>query len=581
AQCYVESNYAFTGYTYGLGSVESYGYNIGLMVDSLNLQSVRYNTITGHAFYDANANSIKDATEPFYKPAKVNVMRGTDTFSIITPSGYFETFVDTGTYHSRLATLSPYHTVVPVQDTSSFSSYFNIDTVVFAVQPIPGKRDMFVNLFPISPARPGFRVKYKLVYGNKGTDTADVTITLVKASKLNFDSASVAPAYAVADTLRWNFTALKPGDGGAVTIYFTSHTPPALNQNDTLVSVATITSGATDETPADNISTLRQRVTGSYDPNDKKEIHDGRMLGSSIAAGEKLQYTIRFQNTGSDTAFNIFIKDTLDTKLDWNSLQMISASHDYQLSVKNGVCTWIFNDILLVDSNRNEPMSHGYVSFEINARETVVAGDVIQNRASIYFDHNLPIVTNTDNTSIVTAVFPVKLLSFTATKREGDNLLKWRVAQQSQFSHFELERSDNGRDFTRIATMAGGPEEFSYADNKFPRSMNYYRLRMVDVDGSYTYSPVRKINNTGAMDVTVYPNPATNLIQVRVESIVPKALDLQVLSADGRVVITGKIAIGAGSTIVPVNTAALAKGVYMLRLAAPDEAPVTIRFQKQ
>jgi len=155
----------------------------------------------------------------------------------------------------------------------------------------------------------------------------------------------------------------------------------------------------------DDTSFVAQLVTGAYDPNDKQENVAGKIPLAKITSGEDIQYVIRFQNTGTDTAFTVRIADTLDTKLDWNSLQMTAASHAYKMKVDDGnKITWIFDNILLPDSNINEPLSHGYLAFRIKAKTNLSAGDYFQNKASIYFDYNLPIVTNTAITVVSNAI---------------------------------------------------------------------------------------------------------------------------------------------------------------------------------
>jgi hypothetical protein len=210
----------------------------------------------------------------------------------------------------------------------------------------------------------------------------------------------------------------------------------------------------------------------------------------------------------------------------------------------------------------------------------VVAGDNIQNRASIYFDYNLPVVTNTETTAIITQVFPVKLASFTATKRSTDNLLQWTVEKQTNFSRYEVERSGNGRDFVRLVTIPGGPNEFSFADDKFPRAVNYYRLKMVDMDGKTEYSPVLRVNNAGNMDVTLYPNPAKEILQLRIESATAGSVELEVISPDGRIVILKTITVPGGISVTPVRIDGLSKGPYVLRING-DESQAVLRFQKQ
>jgi uncharacterized repeat protein (TIGR01451 family) len=175
---------------------------------------------------------------------------------------------------------------------------------------------------------------------------------------------------------------------------------PAVSIDDTLECRAIIdTTG--DINKANNEAVVRQRVTGSYDPNDKQEAHGGFITPAELNAGKPLVYTIRFQNTGNDTAFNVVIRDTLPANSDWNSFEMVQASHPYTLTITDDrYAKWTFANILLVDSNRNEPLSHGYLTFRIKAASTVAIGDKINNSASIYFDFNPPVITNTTETEV-------------------------------------------------------------------------------------------------------------------------------------------------------------------------------------
>ena len=137
-------------------------------------------------------------------------------------------------------------------------------------------------------------------------------------------------------------------------------------------------------------------VTGSYDPNDKTGYPLG--IGSSydIEPNQDMEYVIRFQNTGTDTAFTIVIRDTLSTDFDIFSVQSGASSHDYSFRMYGSrVLEWTFNNIMLPDSNVNEPLSHGFLKFEVRQNPNLPNGTVLQNSASIYFDFNAPIFTNT------------------------------------------------------------------------------------------------------------------------------------------------------------------------------------------
>jgi hypothetical protein len=136
--------------------------------------------------------------------------------------------------------------------------------------------------------------------------------------------------------------------------------------------------------------------TGSFDPNDKQGFPTGYGLEHFIEKNTDLEYLIRFQNTGTDTAFTVVVRDTLSPFLAPQSIQPGAASHPYRFEMYgNGIVKFIFENIMLPDSNVNEPASHGFVKFRISQRPGNPLGAVIENSAAIYFDFNAPIITNT------------------------------------------------------------------------------------------------------------------------------------------------------------------------------------------
>ena len=148
----------------------------------------------------------------------------------------------------------------------------------------------------------------------------------------------------------------------------------------------------------DHIEVSCIELTAAYDPNDKRVVPAG--YGSSHLVHPEdslLEYTIRFQNTGSDTAFTVEVVDTLPTTY-LNPVTLLSgaSSHPYEVRIHgNGIVTWRFEDIMLPDSTTNESGSQGFVKFKIRTRPDLPNGTVINNRANIYFDFNAAIVTET------------------------------------------------------------------------------------------------------------------------------------------------------------------------------------------
>ena len=137
-------------------------------------------------------------------------------------------------------------------------------------------------------------------------------------------------------------------------------------------------------------------VIGSYDPNDKRGFPLGWQDAHYIEPGQELEYMIRFQNTGTDTAFQVVVRDTISAMLDAATVRPGPASHPYIFEVNStGVLTFRFPDIMLADSMVNEPASHGYVMFSISQQPNLPMGTVLENNAAIYFDYNDPVITNT------------------------------------------------------------------------------------------------------------------------------------------------------------------------------------------
>lgn len=139
-----------------------------------------------------------------------------------------------------------------------------------------------------------------------------------------------------------------------------------------------------------------QPVVNSYDPNDKQAFPTGFGEEHNIFANTDLKYMIRFQNTGTDTAFRVILLDTLSTHLNPATFRPGASSHPYTYELEdNGVLRFTFRDIDLPHAAVDEAGSNGFVSFRISQKKDNPVGTQITNRAGIYFDFNLPIMTNT------------------------------------------------------------------------------------------------------------------------------------------------------------------------------------------
>jgi uncharacterized repeat protein (TIGR01451 family) len=180
-----------------------------------------------------------------------------------------------------------------------------------------------------------------------------------------------------------------------------------------------------------------REIVGAFDPNDKTGFPLGVKLEHFILPETNIDYLIRFQNTGTDTAFTVVVRDTLSKNLDPASLLMGASSHPLQWDLTDeGILSVKFEHILLPDSNINEAASQGFFRFKISPKKDIVLGAQILNKAAIYFDFNLPVITNETWHTVDTGF----LETLIATSIFSDNALK--INQLNTFPNPTTEKME-------------------------------------------------------------------------------------------------------------------------------------------
>jgi hypothetical protein len=163
-----------------------------------------------------------------------------------------------------------------------------------------------------------------------------------------------------------------------------------------LVYTATVSNTAPEQNTVNNAYTATRTITGSYDPNDKRGVANasGSDTQFFLDSDAWIDYTVRFQNTGTDTAFTVVIRDEIEPDLDLLSLEILGASHEFTPSFGTArELVFTFTGIQLPDSTTDLPGSQGYVAFRMKPRPGLLPGDLIENAAAIFFDFNPPIIT--------------------------------------------------------------------------------------------------------------------------------------------------------------------------------------------
>ena len=256
----------------------------------------------------------------------------------------------------------------------------------------PGLFDLEVRPIFATEFRPGFPALIHFGAANLGCNPVNGTVKMALDPVLLLLSAEPPPTAIQNDTLIWQQTQWNYDEPLQVALEVWLPNFAILGN---LVHLR-----AWAETPGEtlltnNLQLFRDTIVGSYDPNDIAAAPAGVCEEKAILPTEKLIYSIRFQNTGTASAINVRILDTLPVQLDLNTLQVLASSHDMVVERLDSVTlAFVFDDIHLPDSSSSVAASQGFVQFEIAQKPDVTLGAIIRNRAAIYFDFNAPVITN-------------------------------------------------------------------------------------------------------------------------------------------------------------------------------------------
>lgn len=353
------------------------------------------NLMRGEVWIDLNNDGIRDAQEPPFAYALLG--DGTGTLHGFTGSD--------GSFNlpGRSASLTVLVENVPANtsvDPPEYQVAFTnpegeiIDSLDFRLIPDFLFNDLKVVVTPTTAFRPGFEARWQMRIENFSTTAQDITAKVSLPYFSDYQSSQPA-AVVLADTLEWQFTDVEPFGHRLVTIQALVSDTALLNNGVDLYAALNTPSG--ELTSGDNETYVYQLVTGSYDPNDKSSIPTGQVLADLTPEllVNPIDYLVRFQNTGTDTAFRVMVVDTLSNLLDPASLRVLDQSHPMEVEVwNNRTVAFIFDNIQLPDSNTNEAASHGFVRFNVKPADPLEPMDSVINRAAIYFDFNAPVITN-------------------------------------------------------------------------------------------------------------------------------------------------------------------------------------------
>lgn len=384
-----------------------------------------------------------------------------------------------------LTTDPPSYTVIADSDFSS------IDSLDFGFYPDSVYTALELNLTGGFP-RCNSNVNYWLDVSNFGTSTPSGILRLSLDDSLGYMSSSQIPDSIVGQNIYWSLDSLYYFSNAQFNIHVVM--PPFTSMGDTLYSSLTFIESAElpEEAFTDSVQ-LEQIVICAYDPNDKNVSPAGLDSVGYISQDQELEYLIRFQNTGNDTAITVIIHDQLAEGLDKSTFEPMASSHDMQAYLhEDGQIEFSFFNIMLPDSGADFLGSQGYIKFKVQPIEEILPNTQILNTAEIFFDYNSAIVTNTVQNTIECYMAPEPFISYSYP------LLSAGVLGGSSYQWY----------------LNGEAIDGAFNAIYLPEANGQYTVEVADANGCVTLSDVfnfLSLDNTevNLIQTKVYPNPSS------------------------------------------------------------------------
>jgi len=444
--------------------------------------------IEGYVYNDLNGNCIIDSGEPKLANKMIHVSPG-NIYATTDTNGFYSARTDTGTYSVSLVP-TKYWTQVCPNSSSTYSVHFdtlqqNSSANNFGIQRIPNIQDLKISV-ACGMARVGSNHNINISYENVGSKTMSGSVKLKYDPVVTYSFSAPLQDAHVIDTLTWNFSNLLAGETRTIAAVFNVPANPGL-VGIKLSHKAFVFPMVGDTASADNIDSTSRIIRAAYDPNFKEVSPKGIDSAGTINLNDSiLSYTIHFQNTGTDTAINVVVRDTIIDKLDITTIEMGASSHKYIYRVYDPrILEITFPKIMLPDSITNEIASHAFVKFKIKQNTTNQPGDVIKNKVDIWFDFNAPVPTEKAINTIATVV---GITQINYDENIQVNIYPNPFNESATFVITEQQKPANGYNFAIFDIYGREVQKFQSLSNSF----EFFRDRLNT--GIYLYQILSKDN---------------------------------------------------------------------------------------
>lgn len=499
--------------------------------------------LRGDVFKDFDQDGVRDPSDApqAFAPMRTDpagVLSWTNSF------GQFDMAVDSGVTFGLWPQLAAIYQVTTVPDTAIVQANASepiVDSLLFGLGPAIDE-DLEALTFSRTLLRCDTEGSFYVDVRNAGsTILTGISVSVQLDPDFALLNAYPTPDSAIANTLYWSFDSLPwfgiehfqvdvmagpVGSGGMATV---------------MVSFASTGEVLSESSGLTN-------VTCAYDPNDKVVLPEGVGTHHAVPIDQDwLDYQIRFQNTGTDTAFIVLLVDRLSDDLDWSSMQVLGTSHPLTdvFIEEDGELNFRYAHINLPDSGANMAGSNGYVRFRMRPLPGLPNLTEIHNTAEIYFDYNAPVITNTTLTTLVDCE-----AFFSSIDQLGNDLLQASAGESYQW-------------FQDGLAIPGATEQELLVE-----ATGYYAVEITNEYGCVLLSEelqvvISGVSGSDMLHMTVVPNPMSDAARVIFGEELSSDARIELVDINGRTIRTMS---GNGSREVRIERGHLESGLYVLRV---------------